>query len=89
LKMDINFLRNKIDRLDAKILRLIKKRLKLAKQMGKLKDVQGIKVEDKKREEEVYKSLKKNARKLNIDSTFVVKIYEQIIDQSKKAQSKT
>jgi len=84
LKMDINFLRNKIDRLDAKILRLIKKRLKLAKQMGKLKDVQGIKVEDKKREEEVYKSLKKN-----IDSTFVVKIYEQIIDQSKKAQSKT
>lgn len=87
--MDINLLRNKIDRIDTKILRLLKKRLKLAKQVGKLKDAQGFEIEDRKREEEVYKSLKKNAQKFNIDPAFVVKIYERIIDQSKKAQSKT
>ena len=50
-------LREKIDKIDKKIINLIKNRMDIAKEVGKIKSALNIPIEDKKREEEIISRL--------------------------------
>ena len=50
-------LREKIDKIDKKIINLIKNRMDIAKEVGKIKSTLNIPIEDKKREEEIISRL--------------------------------
>jgi len=56
-----NDIRYEIDMTDSLISELLKKRFDLVKKIGKLKKQNGIKITDKKREENVIKNVLKNA----------------------------
>ena len=50
-------LRKEIDNLDEEIIRLLKKRMRFSKEVGKLKELLDIPVEDKMREKEIIDRL--------------------------------
>ncbi|MBE6358065.1 MAG: bifunctional chorismate mutase/prephenate dehydratase [Lentisphaerae bacterium] len=52
-KMDISNARKEIDQIDEKILELFSRRMELGKQIGKLKEIQGLPVENPLREREI------------------------------------
>jgi prephenate dehydratase/chorismate mutase/prephenate dehydratase len=81
--MDLKDVRNKIDFLDSKILKLLGDRMEFAIMSKKFKD----NIEDKGREEELLERIRKNARGV-INSEFCSKMYENIITESKKLQKK-
>ena len=56
-------LRRKIDSIDEEIIQLLKKRMQISKDVGDLKEVLHMPVEDKLREEEIIDRLTKQAGK--------------------------
>jgi len=73
---NLDSLRNKIDRIDEKILNLIKKRLDLAKEIGRYKKESKLPLKDTKREKEILD------KKIGVYK----KIWKLIIEESKKVQ---
>ena len=56
-------LRGEINKLDNKLINLLKKRFEISKKVGKYKLKKGLAVEDKKREKEIFNAM--NAPKQN------------------------
>ena len=79
---ELEILRKRIDNLDNSIARLLLSRLEIAKKIGKLKKKSNSKIFDLKRETKVINNVKKSSR----NNKFVVEIYKEIIEQSKKVQ---
>ena len=75
--------RRKIDRLDGKLLNILKKRFKLVERVGKYKHNKKLKIEDKKRENFVINS---KLRKTKLSNDFVKKLFTLIMKESKKVQ---
>ncbi|MBI2046709.1 chorismate mutase [Candidatus Pacearchaeota archaeon] len=78
--------RRKIDQTDNKILELLNKRDKLVLEVGKIKKDNKLNITDKKREKEVFGSLKRKANELKLDKKFVAGLFRLIIKQSAKRQ---
>jgi chorismate mutase/prephenate dehydratase len=87
--MSLEHLRKQIDELDNQILKLIAERINIAQDIGQEKRKAGKPVEDKTREEQILKKVKKIALTENIDPDEIGKIYQKIISISKEAQSAT
>lgn len=77
IKSKIASLRNKIDQVDKKILKLLKERMSIIAKIGKIKKAHKIAVKDKKREEIVLKKTKVG---------FTRNIFKKILLESKKIQ---
>lgn len=84
----IKNIREKIDRLDKKILRTLQERLLLSEQIGKVKKKEGEKIYQPKREKEITEKLTKNGEKYNLDPKFVSKLFKLIIKESRKCQKR-
>ena len=82
--MEIEKLRNKIDDLDGKILRLFEKRLDLVLKILEYKKENGIKIKDIKREEEILKKVKEIAYEKYYE--YDVELILKILQISKKFQ---
>ena len=82
--MEIEKLRNKIDDLDGKILRLFEKRLDLVLKILEYKKENGIKIKDIKREEEILKKVKEIAYEKYYE--YDVDLTLKILQISKKFQ---
>jgi chorismate mutase/prephenate dehydratase len=84
--MSIEDLRKEIDQVDTKMVELIARRVRIAEQIGDEKKQLGELVEDKQREDLVFKKVREAALAREIDSDEVVNIYKQIIQTCKRVQ---
>ena len=82
-------LREKIDRIDSQIIKLIGIRNKTVLEIKKIKDKSGQKIKDNKREKQIFKKVIASGKKINLNSSFIKKIFRLIIDESIKIQKKT
>tara|TARA_A100000164_G_scaffold354660_1_gene362419 strand:- start:49 stop:339 length:291 start_codon:yes stop_codon:yes gene_type:complete len=74
----LNLIRKKLDKLDNKLLSLIKYRTNLVKEVLKLK-VLKKEIVDKKRINFILKKIKLKSKKLNIDPTITHRIWKNMI----------
>lgn len=81
--MEIVKLRKLIDEIDKEILKLLEKRFDLAKKILEEKIKKGLKLTDKKREEEIVNLLKRQISNLVFEN-LIEKIYPEIFEFSKK-----
>jgi len=81
--MDINLIRENIDKIDQQILKLLNDRMQQAVAVRKFKE----KTEDKGREQQVLKKVAAIASSHSLlDPAFVEKLYKAIIEESKRIQ---
>lgn len=85
---NLNTLREEINGIDREVLKLLKRRFEIVKEIGEIKEIEKLEIEDRGREKELYEMYENVARELNLDVEFVKKIFEEIILESKKIQSK-
>jgi prephenate dehydratase/chorismate mutase len=81
--MNLKKIRNKIDLLDSKILKLLNDRMELAVLSNKFKSH----INDKERENEILKRIKKDVGRI-VDPLFCENMYGQILEKSKELQEK-
>ena len=74
----LNLIRKKLDRLDNKLLSLIKNRSSLVKEVLKLKEYKK-EIVDKKRISFILTKIKKKSKKLNIDTKITNRIWKNMI----------
>ena len=77
-KKKLDIIRIKLDKLDNKLLLLIKKRTLLVKEVLKLKEFKK-EIIDKKRINFILKKISKKSRKLNIDTKITNRIWKNMI----------
>lgn len=80
--------RTKIDEVDEMLIDLIEKRTSLARDIVSAKQVLGIDIEDKKREEYIHAKIKDIAREKKIDEVSLTRIIKILTDMSKEEQKK-
>jgi monofunctional chorismate mutase len=78
-------LREEIDAIDSKIIRLLKDRMAISKNVGKLKEALHIPVEDKTREEEIIHRLTQHAGR-NLSEEQLIRIFTAVFKSSKQIQ---
>ena len=76
--VNINIIRKKLDKIDIRLLNLIKKRSLLVDQVLKLKKNKN-EVVDKKRINFILNGIKKNSKKIKIDPDITVNIWKAMI----------
>ena len=79
-------IRNKIDEIDKKILRLLSERFNLVIKIAKIKNKEGLIIKDSEREDEIFKKLEKEANKLGINPQITKKIYTELLKESRRLQ---
>ena len=84
--MSLEDLRRKIDEADAQVVKLLAERVRIAEEIGKEKQGQNKKVEDREREKVVLERVKGIAREENISPESIEGIYRQIITASRSVQ---
>jgi len=82
----LKYYRDRIDVIDRNIVKLLLSRFKLAEQIADYKKNYKLKLIDKKREHHIINNVKNYSGKKH--QTFLKKIFSDIIDYSKKVQSK-
>ena len=82
----LKYYRDKIDSIDRDIVKLLLFRFKIVERISHYKKINKINAIDKKRELEVVNNIKKYSNKNN--QKFIIKIFKDIINYSKKLQSK-
>jgi len=75
--MPIEQLREKIDRVDDRILEAIEERVELAKKVGMVKRKKGLPLVDQEREQKVLSTM---TGKTKLDKQFVKKIFRDIME---------
>lgn len=78
--------RQKINKIDKEIIKLLSKRLDLVKEIGKIKINSSLNVEDLKREEKIKEEYKKLAQEYGLNPEDLWQVFEKIIKWSKKVQ---
>lgn len=82
----LNRLRQRIEELDASLLRLLNQRAEVSAEIGKLKVKNGLNIYDHRREEEVFKYLARHNRG-PLNTSEVSRIFGEIISISRRLQS--
>ena len=77
-KKKLNIIRIKLDKLDNKLLSLIKYRTNLVKEVLKLKELKN-EIIDQKRISFILKKIKEKSKKLNIDTKITNRIWKNMI----------
>jgi chorismate mutase len=80
--MSLEKIRDDIDKLDRKLVELLRARMDLAIKSKKYKK----EIEDLDRERQVLNNLKLLAQKYNLDSNYIMSIYQLIFEEGKKQQ---
>ena len=86
--MDIDSLRSRLDKLDTKILRLLKRRFKTVEKLSLLKRKEGVPIKDTQREERIHKSIARRSESFHLNSGFTKKLFTLILDESKNIQKR-
>ena len=86
--MHLNLLRSRIDRLDTKLLIILRRRFDIVEKLRSLKQKRGLPPEDKEREKEIFEELQKKSKELHLNPGVVKKIFKIIIQESINLQKK-
>ncbi len=86
--LNLEKLREQIDKTDKELVKIIAKRFVITKQVGEYKKKHNLKALVPKREDEIFKKRKEWAEKLNINPIFIKKIFESIIKEVRKNHQK-
>jgi len=81
--------RQAINQIDNDIIDLIEERFNLMPELWNFKKENWLEVEHQDREKEIYKKYKKLAEEKWLDAQIIVKIFFNIIEESKKIQSES
>ncbi len=84
--MSLEEMRNKIDAIDAEIVRLIGQRMGVAQEIGSEKRSQGRRVNDQAREKRVLSHIQSLARSEKVNQEVIEGIYQQIIKVCRRTQ---
>lgn len=85
---ELEQLRAQIDKIDNELLSLLAKRQTVVKQVGEYKQKHNIQVFDAAREEYLYKFHKRLSAKYSLSFEFIKELFEMIMTESKRTQSK-
>ena len=87
-ELSIEELRNRIDLIDAQLVRLLNVRVACAVEVGRLKHEMGLAVYQPEREAQVLNSVRRAATDLAgpLTAEAVVRIFERIIDEARRAE---
>ncbi len=81
-------IREKINHIDKKMIKLLSERRELSVEIVKLKNKEKSSIRDKTREKELLTRLIETGKEYGLDSHYVSKIFYEIIDDSVKLQNK-
>jgi chorismate mutase len=84
---ELDELRKKIDKIDAKLLETFKERMAISEQIGKYKFENNITILQTRRYDEVMNDRKQKAVKYGLGEEFVIKMFETIHEESIHRQS--
>jgi len=82
---DMKSLREKIDRLDRRIVKLLNKRAKYADDIGKIKEKLGLEIYSPEREKQVIENVS-NENPGPLTDEAISRVYERIIDESRRLE---
>ena len=80
-------LRQQIDQIDRKIIKLLAERMDLVKEIAKFKKTSELRIQDKKREQEVLKNLKEFGKTKKLSPKFIEEVYKKILTESRRIQN--
>lgn len=84
-KKEISRWRDRINKTDLKIVKLLNERTKCAEEIGKIKLLHGMEIYSPKREEEVKRNVS-TANRGPLSTKAIQRIFECIIDESRSAE---
>jgi chorismate mutase len=87
--MKLKQLREEIDIIDTKIISLIVRRLQIAKNIGVLKNREGLLIRNPYRENQKISNVVKSAASLGLSKQFIKYLFKLIIKESIKVQKET
>jgi len=87
-QQNLKRLREQIDKIDQKLLKLLAERFKITQKVGEYKKKYKLPPEDKKREREIFQKLDLLSKKLGLDAGLVKEIFRLIIKNVKKRHKK-
>lgn len=85
---ELQKLRKKINKIDKEILKKIAERFEIVELLAAFKKEKSLRVADLCRETDLYDFYKKQSSELGLDESFVKRVFELIISQSKELQKK-
>ena len=83
--MSIDALREEIDRLDRKLLRIFNERANLALKIGELKKGLALPIYDPSREKKIFQRMKEE-NPGPLDDQAIVRLFERVIDESRRLE---
>ena len=86
--MKLDNLREKIDKVDEKIIKLIAKRFSVVEKIKSFKRNNHIPVFQKKREEEILNHVRLLNKNYKLSEKFIIKIWKEMLEESKTYQQK-
>ena len=84
---DIEKLRNEMEKITADMLRLLKSRTDIAKEIGVLKNQQGLTVTDETREDELREKMMKISDEIGFEQTLTTRFLNFLLNESVRVQS--
>ena len=83
--MDIDSIRDRINRLDDELLRIFNERAALALKIGELKQSRNLPIYDPKREKLIFERMQKNNGG-PLENAAIVRLFERVIDESRSLE---
>ena len=83
--MDIDRIREQIDRLDDALLRIFNERARLALEIGRIKKTLGLPAYDPAREKEIFARVRA-ANPGPLDDGAIVRMFERVVDESRRLE---
>ncbi len=80
----LSHFRKQVDIIDNEILILLKRRSQISKKIAKLKIEKNMSLFDDEREIEMYKNITEKSSKMQLSQSFVRKLFQEIIENSKQ-----
>ncbi|PIN70762.1 chorismate mutase [Candidatus Woesearchaeota archaeon CG11_big_fil_rev_8_21_14_0_20_43_8] len=86
--MGLEDLRKEIDLVDNDILELLSKRRSIVRQIAEIKKMEGLSTFDARRETKIKAKLKEKASGLGLDQEFILRLFDEILKNSREEQEK-
>lgn len=83
--MDIEQLRQEIDRLDQELLRIFNERAGIALKIGEIKKEKGLAVYDPEREKRIFARMRA-ANPGPLEDEAIIRLFERVIDESRRLE---
>jgi chorismate mutase len=83
--LDIDHIREEIDRLDRELLRIFNERAALALAIGEIKKEKGLPVYDPQREKRIFDRMKA-ANPGPLEDSAIIRLFERVIDESRSLE---